>query len=230
MCARERSRSLFIDTEAALADRRAQTKGQEWAQRRLVKQSALSGTGRSPKGRKTVPRPGHRDLRQPRVQRREVQRARLASRSTRPSDAPSRRASPRLDAGRGRLGDEGLGARARRDALHALVPAADRHHRREARLVPVPTPDGAIAEFSGKELIKGEPDASSFPSGGMRATFEARGYTAWDPTSPPWLLEPERHHARHPDRVRQLDRRGARQEDAAAPLDGRRCRSRRSAS
>src|SRR5262249_15070567 len=43
-------------------------------------------------------------------------------------------------------------------------------------------------EFSGKELIKGEPDASSFPSGGMRSTFEARGYTAWDPTSPPWLL------------------------------------------
>ena len=52
-----------------------------------------------------------------------------------------------------------------------------------------PTADGtAIAEFSGKELIKGEPDASSFPSGGMRSTFEARGYTAWDPTSPPWLL------------------------------------------
>ena len=45
----------------------------------------------------------------------------------------------------------------------------------------------AIAEFRGKELIKGEPDASSFPSGGMRSTFEARGYTAWDPTSPPWL-------------------------------------------
>ena len=47
-----------------------------------------------------------------------------------------------------------------------------------------PTPDGGvIMEFSGKELIKGEPDASSFPSGGLRATFEARGYTAWDPTS-----------------------------------------------
>ncbi len=52
-----------------------------------------------------------------------------------------------------------------------------------------PTADGkAVAEFSGKELIKGEPDASSFPSGGMRSTFEARGYTAWDPTSSPWLL------------------------------------------
>ncbi len=47
-----------------------------------------------------------------------------------------------------------------------------------------PSPDGSvIMEFSGKELIKGEPDASSFPSGGLRATFEARGYTAWDPTS-----------------------------------------------
>ena len=47
-----------------------------------------------------------------------------------------------------------------------------------------PSPDGGvILEFSGKELIKGEPDASSFPSGGLRATFEARGYTAWDPTS-----------------------------------------------
>jgi len=52
-----------------------------------------------------------------------------------------------------------------------------------------PTADGrSIAEFRGKELVRGEPDASSFPSGGMRSTFEARGYTAWDPTSPPWLL------------------------------------------
>jgi glutamine synthetase len=54
----------------------------------------------------------------------------------------------------------------------------------------VPTSDGrAVAEFNGRELIQGEPDASSFPSGGMRSTFEARGYTAWDPTSPPWLLK-----------------------------------------
>jgi glutamine synthetase len=53
-----------------------------------------------------------------------------------------------------------------------------------------PTGDGkAIAEFNGKELIKGEPDASSFPSGGIRATFEARGYTAWDPTSPAFIFE-----------------------------------------
>jgi glutamine synthetase len=52
-----------------------------------------------------------------------------------------------------------------------------------------PTADGkAIAEFSGKELVRGEPDASSFPSGGIRATFEARGYTAWDPTSPAFIF------------------------------------------
>jgi glutamine synthetase len=48
---------------------------------------------------------------------------------------------------------------------------------------------GAVSEFSGKDLIQGEPDASSFPSGGLRATFEARGYTAWDPTSPVFLIE-----------------------------------------
>ena len=55
-----------------------------------------------------------------------------------------------------------------------------------------PTADGsAISQFSGKELIQGEPDASSFPSGGLRATFEARGYTAWDPTSPAFIM---RHH------------------------------------
>src|ERR687894_1542354 len=53
-----------------------------------------------------------------------------------------------------------------------------------------PTGEGtAIAEFSGAELIQGEPDASSFPTGGIRATFEARGYTAWDPTSPAFILE-----------------------------------------
>jgi glutamine synthetase len=53
-----------------------------------------------------------------------------------------------------------------------------------------PVGDGtSIAQFSGKELIRGEPDASSFPSGGIRATFEARGYTAWDPTSPAFIME-----------------------------------------
>ncbi len=53
-----------------------------------------------------------------------------------------------------------------------------------------PTDDGSIImEFSGKELVKGEPDASSFPSGGLRATFEARGYTAWDPSSPAFIKD-----------------------------------------
>jgi glutamine synthetase len=54
----------------------------------------------------------------------------------------------------------------------------------------MPAGDGtALTEFSGKELIQGEPDASSFPTGGLRQTFEARGYTAWDPTSPAFILE-----------------------------------------
>ncbi len=52
-----------------------------------------------------------------------------------------------------------------------------------------PGEGSALSEFSGKELIQGEPDASSFPSGGIRATFEARGYTAWDPTSAAYILE-----------------------------------------
>ena len=53
-----------------------------------------------------------------------------------------------------------------------------------------PTSNGeVIMDFSGKELVKGEPDASSFPSGGLRATFEARGYTAWDPTSPAFIKD-----------------------------------------
>jgi glutamine synthetase len=64
---------------------------------------------------------------------------------------------------------------------------AEKH---DSFLVPVGAGGGgAVAEFSGKELIKGEPDASSFPSGGLRATFEARGYTAWDPTSPAYIME-----------------------------------------
>ena len=53
-----------------------------------------------------------------------------------------------------------------------------------------PEADGtAIMTFSGKELVQGEPDASSFPSGGIRSTFEARGYTAWDPTSPAFIKD-----------------------------------------
>ena len=75
-----------------------------------------------------------------------------------------------------------------------------------------PINDGTILmSFSGKELVQGEPDASSFPSGGLRATFEARGYTAWGPH------EPGLHQGRgplHPHGLRLLHRRGARQEDA----------------
>lgn len=63
---------------------------------------------------------------------------------------------------------------------------AEKH---DSFLTPDPDGSGAIAEFSGKALIQGEPDASSFPSGGIRATFEARGYTAWDVTSAAYLLE-----------------------------------------
>ena len=55
--------------------------------------------------------------------------------------------------------------------------------------ISAPVDGKVIMEFSGKELIKGEPDASSFPSGGLRATFEARGYTVWDCTSPAFLKE-----------------------------------------
>ncbi len=65
---------------------------------------------------------------------------------------------------------------------------------------------GVIMEFSGKELIKGEPDASSFPSGGLRATFEARGYTAWDPTSYAFIKDKD---PVHPHGVLLLRRRGA---------------------
>jgi len=63
---------------------------------------------------------------------------------------------------------------------------AEKH---DSFLAPDGNGGGALAEFSGKELVKGEPDASSFPSGGLRATFEARGYTAWDPTSPAYIME-----------------------------------------
>ena len=91
---------------------------------------------------------------------------------------------------RGRLGDEGLGAGERRLALRPRLLPADRADRGEARLVPVPEDGGSsLAEFAGKTLIQGEPDASSFPNGGIRNTFEARGYTGWDVTSPAYILE-----------------------------------------
>jgi glutamine synthetase len=77
-------------------------------------------------------------------------------------------------------------------ALHALVPADDRLDRREARRLLDARANGeAIERFTGGALIQSEPDASSFPSGGMRSTFEARGYTAWDPSSPMFIMETE---------------------------------------
>ncbi len=89
-------------------------------------------------------------------------------------------------------------------------------------------PDGngaAIAEFAGKTLIQGEPDASSFPTAALRTTFEARGYTGWDATSPAYILEnpTATRSASRPSFV-SMDRRGARPQDPATALaagDGR---------
>ena len=81
---------------------------------------------------------------------------------------------------------------------------AEKH---DSFLAPTMGGGAAIFEFGGRELVKGEPDASSFPSGGLRATFEARGYTAWDPTSPAYIVEnTQRFDVGHPHRVPQLDR------------------------
>ncbi len=86
------------------------------------------------------------------------------------------------------------------------------------------SPDGSggvIFNFSGAELVQGEPDASSFPSGGLRATFEARGYTAWDPTSPAFLMRGDNNVTLCiPTAFVSLDRRGARHQDSAPPFDG----------
>ncbi len=104
---------------------------------------------------------------------------------------------------------------------HPLTPTGsspDRHHRRKSTtaFVSPATSDGtAIMEFSGKELIKGEPDASSFPSGGLRATFEARGYTAWDPTSYAFVKDDV---LCIPTAFLLLHRRGTGQKDPAAAL------------
>jgi glutamine synthetase len=77
-----------------------------------------------------------------------------------------------------------------RHALRPRLLSADRPDGREARQLPDARRQRRRArEFSGKQLIQGEPDGSSFPSGGIRATFEARGYTAWDVTSPAYILE-----------------------------------------
>ena len=80
---------------------------------------------------------------------------------------------------------------------------------------------GVVFNFSGSELVQGEPDASSFPSGGLRATFEARGYTAWDATSPAFLMRGDNNVTLCiPTAFVVLDRRGAGHQDPAAPLGG----------
>ena len=89
-----------------------------------------------------------------------------------------------------RAGDQGMGDRARRDALHALVPAADRASPPRSTTPSCrSTTAQPIEAFSASQLIQSEPDASSFPSGGLRATWEARGYTAWNPASPVFIVE-----------------------------------------
>lgn len=94
---------------------------------------------------------------------------------------------------------------------------AEKH---DSFLAPNGTGSG-VAEFSGKELIKGEPDASSFPSGGIRATFEARGYTGWDPTSPAYIREsPNGATLVIPTVFVSWTGEAARQEDAAAAEHG----------
>ena len=86
--------------------------------------------------------------------------------------------------------------------------------------ITAPHADGTVSmDFSGKELIKGEPDASSFPSGGLRATFEARGYTAWDCTSPAFVREDRcRCDFVYTDSILFLYRRSTGSEDTAASL------------
>ena len=101
-----------------------------------------------------------------------------------------RQARPR-DRRRRRLGHEGLGdwKRARPTTPTSSIPLTGLTAEKHDSFL---TPDGeggAMAEFTGKQLIQGEPDASSFPTGGIRATFEARGYTIWDVTSPAYILE-----------------------------------------
>src|SRR4051812_6489857 len=72
---------------------------------------------------------------------------------------------------------------------HRCQPLNDTTPQKKAPFLSPHVHGNIILSFSGKELIQGEPDASSFPSGGLRATFEARGYTGWDPTSPAFIKE-----------------------------------------
>ena len=166
----------------------------------------------------------HRSVRQPGVQRRGAADAPAEAGLSRaaPHD-DARRAARRLGRRRGRVRDEGLGGRARRDALHALVPAADRHHRRKARLVSRRRPATArrSLEFSRQGTGQGRARRLELPVG--RHALHLRGARLHGVGSDQPAVaaqERQRDDARHPDGVRELDRRGARQEDAAAALDG----------
>jgi len=90
------------------------------------------------------------------------------------------------------IANEGLGElkRVATHYTHWFQPLTGTTAEKHDSFISAPKENGKVLmEFSGKELIKGEPDASSFPSGGLRATFEARGYTAWDCTSPAFVRE-----------------------------------------
>ena len=72
---------------------------------------------------------------------------------------------------------------------HWLQPMTGLTAEKHDSFISITAPGKVMEKFSGSKLIQGEPDASSFPSGGIRATFEARGYTAWDPSSPAFIIE-----------------------------------------
>ena len=110
---------------------------------------------------------------------------------------------------------------------HWFLPLTGVTAEKHDSFISAPQPSGKVLmSFSGKELIKGEPDASSFPSGGLRATFEARGYTAWDCTSPAFDISGiretgcSRSDTVHSDSILLLHRRSAGSEDTASSLYG----------
>ena len=145
-----------------------------------------------PSGRTDLTEPGIHAVRRERLQPRRPARAPAQGRlrrSSRPRSTAASRSTRRSPTWSPRRCASGRMEKGATHYTHWFQPltgiTAEKHDSFYA-----PAGDGtAIAEFSGKELIQGEPDASSFPTGGMRATFEARGYTAWDPTSPAFILE-----------------------------------------
>src|SRR3954466_12987445 len=189
MCAQERSCSNFTDFGGAHGAARSERTGMGSAASREAVGSIRNWA--VTEGRKTAPQVRATELFGSLVFSDEVQRARLpkqvykALRRTVTKGEPLE--STAADAVASAVKDWALehGATHYTHWFQPLTGITAEKH--DSFLSPTPE-GGAIAEFAGKELIQGEPDASSFPSGGMRSTFEARGYTAWDPSSPPWLL------------------------------------------